>query len=59
LNLQLNLLGDDLGLTFSYLYYYVFGVKWSGTVLGDQHWNSFNFLVKRLWSITFKWHGRL
>jgi len=37
LNLLLDSLGDDLGLTFPYLYYHLFGVKWSSTVLDSQH----------------------
>jgi len=37
LNLLLDSLGDDLGLTFPYLYYHLFGVRRSSTTLGDQH----------------------
>ena len=39
---------NNLGLTFSYLYYHLFGVKWSSITFGSQHWNYFNLLVKQL-----------
>jgi len=46
--------GDNLGLTFPYLYYHIFGVKWSSNALGSQQYNSFYLLVKRLRSVTTK-----
>jgi len=36
------------GLTLSYLYYHLFGDRWSSTASGNQHGNSFNLFVKQL-----------
>jgi len=40
------LLRDDLMLTFIYLYYHLFGIRWSNTVLDGLNWKYINLIMK-------------